>query len=169
MRQLCDSPPIRVPLAASNSAPIPLIYGLLEFGRPYLHTWPAPRHCRGPFFHPRDFPSAPLRAVASARVTWCAICDIAAGEFSSTPRKGASAPASPWLRKRTRPTSRCGCASAAGSHTGCGSKPSSTPGSRPSSTGRAALRNPAADFGEKTRVARQRDAHGRCAALTEAE
>lgn len=28
---------------------------LLEFGRPYLHTWPAPRHCRGPFFHPRDF------------------------------------------------------------------------------------------------------------------
>lgn len=120
-------------------------------------------------FHPRDFPSAPQRARASARVTWCTTCDIAAGGFSSTPRKGASAPASPWLRKRTPPTSRCGCASAAGSPTGCGSKPSSTPGSRPSSTGRAALRDPTAGFGEETRASRQRDARGRCAALTEAE
>ena len=73
----------------------------------------------GPFFHPRDCSvRAAARGCVCADPTWCAKCGIAVAGSSSIPTRGASAPASPWPRKLTPPTSRCGCASAAGLPTG---------------------------------------------------
>ena len=149
MRQLCDR------AAAASSVPVP------PLGNSGQRTYIPDRL--------RDFTAGrfSIRATASSYAPLRAAvphADSCGEQNAATPSQGLHRHPQ-GVRQRTPPTSRCGCASGAGSPTGCGSKPSSMHGSRPSSTGRAAR----PDVCKVLRKKLAPGVSGRCAALMEGE